>query len=344
MKKIGLLIACTIVLSGCSPSNGILNEKDVSAYSYEEIKPLLEEQENISYTPDDVKLFIEELKKTSSELETKDRYNYITMVLQDINRFEGINFAYDTGVGIYSEKYSKEEFKYLVNALDKTIAKGIKLYLDKNGDVKIDGTAKNTKIGRVWINIRTPEPDPYMENHPNWESIEEGISNAKPVNNNINLRIQIKDIKDEKYKKIVDSLITDDLALDSIRIGKEKNLISLNNIEFINGEDSKKQKLMINYELFVDEDEIEKVRISIISLKNSNITDQDLKLLGKLSSKFDFKNGDIKILEDIRANIKDGKSGKFTKSSDRFSFKYSSREDKSYEFTRNMTEIVIEKK
>ena len=47
MKKIGLLLACTVVLSGCTPTNGILKEKDVNTLSYEKVKPLIEEREKI---------------------------------------------------------------------------------------------------------------------------------------------------------------------------------------------------------------------------------------------------------------------------------------------------------
>lgn len=336
MKKIGLLLACTVVLSGCTPTNGILKEKDVNTLSYEKVKPLIEEREKISYIPEDVKLFIDELKKINNGIQTKEDYNYISMILEDINRSGGGNFSYETVVGRYSEDDSKVEFQYLVDALDKTIAKGIKLYLDKNGDVETDGVAKSTKIGRVWIHINTQEPDPYYTEHHN--------SNTKPLKNNISLRIQIRDVKDDKYKELVNSVITDSLTLDSIKVGKEKNLITLNNIEFKNDDNSKNLKPLINYELFVSDDEIDKARISIISVMDKNVDDQDLELLEKLSSKFDFKNGDIKILEEIRTNIKNNKNGKVSKSSDKFNFRYSNLEDRTYEFTRNMTEIVIEKR
>lgn len=347
MKKIGLLLACTVVLSGCTPTNGILNEKEVNVPSYEKIKPLIEEQEKISYTPEDVKLFMDELKKINNSIETKEGSNYISMVLDGVNRFGGGNFSYETGVGIYSDDNSKVEFQQLVDALDKTIAKGIKLYLDKNGDVETDGVAKSTKIGRVWIHIKTEESDPNYKEHPDYTEGDEyrkTTSKIKPLKNNIDLRIQIRDVKDDKYKKLVNSVITDDLTLDSIKIGKEKNLITLNNIEFKNGDNSLKQKPLINYELFVTDGEIDKARISIISVTDKKLNDQDLELLEKLSTKFDFKNGDIKILEEIRNNIKNNKNGKSSKTTDRFNFRYSSLEDKSYQFARNMTEIVIEKK
>lgn len=342
MKKIGLLLACTIVLSGCSPTNGILKEKDVNVQTHKSVEMLIKEQEKISYLPEDVKLFLQELKEVEKNLESKDGYNYLRMVIEDINRFEGGKFVYETGVGIYSDDYTKKEFEYLVDALDKTIAKGIKLYIDKNGDVELGDDTKATKIGRVWINIMTEEVDPNVD--PNYIASGGGLSKLKPSKNNISLSIQIRDVKNEQYKKLVNSLIEDNLTLYSIKDGKEKDLITLNNIEFKNGIRSQTQNPAINYELFVEEDEIDKVRISIISAKGKIVTDQDLKLLEKLSSEFDFKNDDIKVLEDIRKNIKSNKNGKFEKSSDRFSFKYSTIEDKSYEFTRNMKEIVIEKK
>ena len=333
MKKIGLLLACTIVLSGCSPTNGILKEKDVKVQTHESTEMLIKEQEQISYIPEDVKLFLQELEKVEKNTESQDGYNHVQMVMEDINYFRGGNFVHETGISMYSDDYSKKGFGHLVDALDKTIAKGIKLYIDKNGDVELGDDTRATKIGRVWINIRTEEVDP---NH-----IAPEVKSSK---NSINLNIQIRDVKNDQYKKLVNSLIEDNLTLDSIKVGKEKDLISLNNIEFKNGIHLQNQSPAINYELFVEGDEIDKVRITIISAKGKIVTDQDLKLLEKLSSEFDFQNGDIKILEDIRTNIKGGKSGKLTKSSDRFNFKYSSLEDKSYQFTRNMTEIVIEKK
>lgn len=340
MKKIGLLLICIVVLAGCSPTNGILNEKEASKLSSENVKKLVEEQEKISYIPDDVKSFVEELKKESSKIETKEDYNYIDMVVEDINRLERGRFSYETGIGEYSEEYAKVEFQNLVDVLDKTIAKGIKLYLDNNGDLNTEGAIKSTRIGRVWVSIMTPISEPEYNNE---GLVNQTISNTKSLKNNIDLRIQIKDVNNDKYKKLVDSVITDDLTLDSIKFGKEKNLITLNNVEFINGNNSLKQKPLINYELFVSDGDIDKAKISILSVRGKKVSDTDLELLEKLSSKFDFKNGDIKILEDIRNNVKNEKIGKLSKSSEKFNFRYSSFEDKSYLFTRNITEITIEK-
>lgn len=347
MKKLGLLLVCTMVLSGCSPTNGIVKEKEKEFPSQEIIQTLVEEQENISSIPEDVKIFIEELKEIEKGIDSKNGFNYIQMVREDINRSGGSNFSYETGVGRYSDEYSKKEFKYLIEALDKTIAKGLKLYLDKNGELETNGEVKSTKIGRVWINIKTEKDDSSYSEHPDYTE-DSRSSNTKPdvkqSKNNISLRIQIRDVKDAKYKELIASVITDDLTVDSIKVGKEKNLITLNNIEFKNENFYKDQKSMINYELFVGGSEIEKVKISIISSKGKNITDQDLKLLEKLSSRFDFKNGDIKIMEDIKIDINDQKNAKYTKSSDRFNFSYYSLEDKEYGFTRSITQLIIEKK
>ena len=63
MKKLGLLLVCTMVLSGCSPTNGIVKEKEKEFPSQEIIETLVEEQENISSIKKKKKILENKIKK-----------------------------------------------------------------------------------------------------------------------------------------------------------------------------------------------------------------------------------------------------------------------------------------
>lgn len=333
MKKIVLLIMCMMFLSGCSATNGIVSKSDVETLNYNNVKLMVAEQKNVSYIPDDVKEFlssVEEANKNNNE----SAYGYLDI------RSSIIGYGNDGNSEFLHEVYTSDdlneeervEFNKLVDILDQTISKGIKSYLDQNINENLESVRYN-KVGRVWMFINPV--DAYMEP----ENEDRG--------NSVTLMIKVKDIKDKEYKKIVDNIGDDELILNSINIGKQQNFIELSNMEQKNSISYGVIKPAVSYQLFMEEKEINKVRLSVESVSNEKIND-DFKSLSNISNQLGFTIEDMKQLEEVRTLIKENKPGKKTLSSDRFNFSFRNLENKNSRYgpydSTNLTEVIIEKK
>lgn len=337
MKKLGLLIISTIILSGCSPKNGIINKVDIEASNYESVKSLLEEQKNVSYIPDDVKEFISKSKDVNDK-KFESSNHYLDIRLQSGEYMSDSEFLYE----VYMDPESRNDFNSLVDVLDTTISKGIKLYIDKNIDADLSKSGKIMKIGKVWILI-SPVYEEIVEQY--GEQVDEDGKELSQINKNeILLIIQAKDIKDEKYKKITDNIQGEDLILESIKVGKEQNVVSLKNMESKQYNSYTVNKPAINYQLFIKDENINKVRMSIISPIKDEINN-DLKSLNRISNQLEFNIDDIKKLEEIKTFIRENKVGKKSVSSENFNFSYKNLETKNFSYqSRNLTEVIIERK
>ena len=342
MKKLSILLISMMFLSGCSATNGIVSESDVENLNYENIgsmeniQSILEEQKNISYIPDDVKEFLEKIEEAEKN-QGLSEYGYLdinNVVKTHSNNLS--NFLYETHLSGARSDEEEKEFKSLVDILDQTISKGIKLYIDKNINEDI-GDGIQTKIGRTWISINPI--DRRLD------------SEASNLQNSVTLVIKIKDIKNEEYKEIIKNISGDDLILDSIKIGNKQNLIELSNVEYKNDFTLHElKKPSISYQLFIENNKVDKVRLIVESASNEKISD-NFKSLSKLSEELKFDIEDmkvLKVLEEIKILIKENKEGKKTLSSDKFNFSYRNLENNRFIYgpyeSRNLTEVVIERK
>ena len=340
MKKLGLLFVSAILLTGCSATNGMVNKSDIESASYESIKPLVEEQKKVSYIPDDVKEFVSKAKEVNDR-QFESANQYLDIRLQDMDYMGNSEFLYEI-YRDYSESGSSTQFNKLIDVLDETISKGIKLYIDKNIDSDLEKSGKVMKIGRVWIIMTPIDKDLLEENYGDSEVSKN--SQLDKQKNEVMLLIKVKDVKDEKYKKVIESVQGEDLILRSIKIGKEQNLVELNNIESKQFGGYIVNKPAINCQLFMKDENINKVRISLTSLAKEKINNE-LKLLGRISHQLEFNSQDMKKLEEIKVMIKENEADKKSVSSENFNFSYKNLENKdlSYEIN-NLTEIIIERK
>ncbi len=340
MKKIGLLLISITLLSGCSSTNGIVSKNDMKAANYESIKSLVEEQKNVSYIPGDIKKFVSKAKEVNNkQLETSNQY--LDIRLQDIDYIGDGGFLYEV-YRDYSDVASITDFDKLVDVLDETISKGIRVYLDKNMNSGLKKSGKVMKIGRVWIFIKPIDKDILERDYKSSEIARNPERDMQK--NEVILIIKAKDVKNKKYKKMIDNIQGEDLILESIKIGKEQNLIELRNMESKQLDGYIADKPAINYQLFIKDENINKVRISIISPSKEKISN-DLKSLNRLSNQLEFTTEDIENLEEIKTLIKENKVGKKSLSSDRFKFTYSNLESKDFSYkSRNLIEVIIERK
>lgn len=333
MKKLGLLLISTILLSACSPKNGVMSKRDVENVNQEEIKSIFEEQRNVSYIPDDVKEFVIKTKDARDEI-GEFYTGYLDINLNDSygGHIQDSEFLYDI---YYSnsegDTQTKKEFDKLVDTLDETISKGIKLYLEKNLNEDIKGEGLTNQIGKVLIIIT---PIEYMDD----------IPRESQGKNELRLIMQARDIKDKEYKELVDNIKGENLILESINIGKEQNLIRLTNIENKRYDGYKLKNDAIHYQLFMKDKKIDKIRMTIITPSKEKIRD-DLSSLERVTNTLEFDNDDIKKLEEIKSLVKENKTGKKTLSSKNYNFIYKNLSDKDYNYENTyLTDVVIEKK
>ncbi len=352
MKKIGLLIVSTIVLSGCTPTNGILSKKDLMDSSiqgnYKAVESILEQQKDVAYAPDDIKDFV---SKTKTDDQSDSGGGYLNIRLQDMDHMNLGSFVYDVYYGGRIETNSKAEFAKLVDILDETISSGIKGYLDAHMEEDIEANGIYTKIGKVWIYVTPIDKRDYPD-HPDSTYEDAGLDEdlkGETTKNEVRLLIEVKDVKDKNYKNIVDSLIGEDLIVDYINVGKEQNLIQLSNVKskFYEEYRSTLEIPALKYQLFMKDKEVNKARIFITSNANKEINDE-LESLTRLSQALKFNSEDMKQLDEIKDTIKKNKNGKRSLSSEDFNFSYKNLEAERSPYGKpekiNIAEIVIEKR
>lgn len=340
MKKIALLLISIVLLSGCTATNGIVNNSDIEAANFESIKSLIEEQKNVSYIPKDVKEFVSKAKEAGSK-QPEVSNEYLDVRLQDSDYIEDSSFLYEV-YRDYNDSASISNFNKLIDVLDETISKGIKLYLDKNIDLELEKPGKVMKIGRVWIFISPIEKE-FLEAN-NMDSEIDRDPDYKVPKNEVMLIMKVKDIKDEKYKKLIDNIQGEDLILESIKVGKEQNLIQLNNMESKQHDGYSLNKPSINYQLFVKDGNINKMRMSLTTPSKEKINNE-MKSLLRVTNQLEFNSEDMRKLEEIKTLIKENKVGKESLSSEQFQFSYKNSENKDYSYEgRNLIEVIIERK
>ena len=338
MKKLLFLLVSTILLTGCTAQNGVVNSKDLEDIKYENIKPLLERQKDTAIIPEDVRGFLNKLDQVKKEnLDQEDTMGYLSIGIERFAEDQPL-FMYETALNDYANENEKTQFYKLIDVLDQTIAEGILEFLRENEPKDLTEENISEKIGRVWVQISKPVHD---DNYLNSEGI-----NVKDLKNDIIIWIKVRDIKDEKYKKLVSILTEEDLILNDIKIGEHRDSITLENIEFKNRYGTRKATA-ISYNLFIKDGTIEKVRTSIVSPKDSKIMDSDLDSLKKIASVLEFETSDIKSLEKIETMIKENKQKSGNTQSDKFSFNYKALKTNNYRDNMESTkiiELIIEKR
>lgn len=322
MKKLGLLLVTSMFLSGCSATQGIFSERDIISASKQDIELLENKQQNISYIDQDVEDFLDQTNKANEKYKDSEfDYGYLNMGYQLQNQEEDTSeFLHQVYIESNPDQDAEIQFEELVDILDKTIGKGIKLYLDNNAN-KDNQEVKSTKIGRTWVSSSS---------------------------NGVNLIIKLKDIKDKQYNELVNEIQDENLIIDSINIGKQQDLITLSNLDYKNygqyGE-YRSTNAALSYQLFMENKEIQKIRMVIRKDASQSINDS-LEPLTRISNKLKFDLGDINKLEEIKTLIKANKTNKKSWSSDKYNFSYRNLEGEKdfYDepITINISEVIIE--
>lgn len=346
MKKIGLLLVATIFLSGCSTTNGMLSKEDVINAAKSDSKEIIEKQKEVSYIPEDVKEFLEKSREANEDTSGQSN-SYLNIRLDDASHMDNGRFLNEIYMTDSIENPLDEELSKFIDILDETIAKGIKLYLDKNINANIKESGISTRIGRAWVFINPIKYEYEGGSYPESTIDSEDNSGIEFAKNEVTIIMKLRDIKDPDYKKIVESIQGEDFLINSINIGRNQDLIRLNNMESMKNNGYSDSDSGIRYQLLMKDKMIDKVKMSVIGLGNEKIKD-DLQSLTRVSNALGFDIEDTKKLEELKVLIKENKVGKKTLNSKNFNFSYKNLEsDRSaYGVPKkiNTAEIIIEKR
>ncbi|AFS78876.1 hypothetical protein Curi_c18700 [Gottschalkia acidurici 9a] len=318
MKRLGLMVLSTIILTGCTSTNGILTIKDIEEIDHKQVEEIVNKQKNILYTPEEVNEVITKINNLGAETIDKNEYTHEIVARN------------------YSSKEEKEYFNKVVDILDETIAKGLRNYIDSHAEIDIGKEGVQTAIiGRVSVYIDNDNINRmYYDENEN-------------IGNNISIKIYTKDIKDKEYLNLINSIKAKDFLLQDIKLGKYQNLIKISNVIYLHDQKDvlKKTPPQVSYEIFTKDKEIEKVRVSIIKEKSIDVEGKDITPLKNIGSILRFNTKDFKVLEDITSNINQNVKGNKKISTDGLEYKYRNIEkvDRYTESKQHMIEVTIEK-
>lgn len=239
MRKLIYIVGTSLILTGCSTSISSPTFVDTVATEVGAIE--YTRQKNV-YINDDMKKVIEDINSLSDKYK-KDMDErqfdslYIDIYEEDYQRIKDINF---NNKHIYGPKY----FNELVEILDKSLAEGLKDYVNEMKDKKFedDGTVIE-KIGNTVVFI-------------------EPIGNDEE--NYISIKVNFLDVEDEYYRDIFNKVSDGKYVLDNVIRGEKLNLIDFVNINANNPKyyyEYKDNNLEIRYNMFLEDKDIEKVNI-----------------------------------------------------------------------------------
>ena len=335
MKKLGLvLVLSSMLLSGCTATNGILTSQDVRSVDKEHLEQLIKKQRNVYTTSEDVQKMIDRINAIKTDdLEGEEDGNYI-----ENNRIASSHSRFEIE-GSLSENSNDNYFKKCVDILDETVAGGIKKYINSfsKEDISKNGP-QSAIIGRASVYVFA---DSYRV-----DKVDDNIYY-------VNIKVNLGDVRDKTYANLIDNIRSKDFLLQDIEVGKYQDLIKISNVPYINnlGHRVEESKARVSYELFIDNDkkEIKKVKLMIVKQKGSNIKESNMYSLKNIASIMKFDTKDFKVLEDMTDNINKDMIKTKGVSTEKFNFRYKGTRT-NYKYSdegmkeNNLIEITIENK
>lgn len=236
MKKLIFALVSLTLLTGCSTNVRMMDNGSVITAN--ELRAITERKEQDMYTTDEVKDAISDINALREEY--KDDIDgrgfdslYIDTYGGDSRRIKNVQF---NNKDIYNDEY----FDGLIDILDKSLARGIEDYLEdiKNKALEPEDILIE-KIGRALV---------YTENR------------GENEDNYISIKLDLLDIKNEYLRELFKDISDGKYILDDIMRGEELNLLTFvnpNHAHNIYDYDA----LSIRYNMFLADNEIEKVNI-----------------------------------------------------------------------------------
>lgn len=300
MKKLIYIMGISLFLTGCS-SESVVVEETYPTTSEDNISSENDIGEEIDtnnsqegmYVNNDMKEAIKEINALQEKYadlvddNSDDRGPntlYINMYDDNIQWAQDIRFN-------NQEIYNKDYFDDLIQILDKSIAKGLKDYVEdlKNKPLEYDH-AISKKIGRSIV---------YTE------------SRGQDVGNYIYIKINLLDISDDYYRDIFDSIADDKYILGKVVVGEDLTLLDFANM---NGEDDMYQydNLNIRYNMFFKDKDFKKINILLKGKNGEEIQYDDVGVFINLLNTLDINEQKEKdaLINEYKNVLKDKSNSK----------------------------------
>lgn len=265
MKKLILIVFSCLILTSCSSTvklrkNAVIDLEEISSVPYI--------QEKSTYINDNMKKTIDEInnlkEKYEESLELDDDFSPIYIDIYEIDDMESSNHrSMENNIIISNNRryYNLDYFNDIVEILDKQEAVGLKDYVEEAYNMKLEPNEIIVKkIGRTVVHV------------------ENRIGNEEYY---IAINMNIRDIRDEEYRKIFHKISDDKYIFSNIFIGENLNLISFVNDELLmNNYNSKFAK--IRYEVLLKDKDINKVNILVSRNREEKLKEEDIEVFNNL--------------------------------------------------------------
>ncbi|WP_353093150.1 hypothetical protein [Tissierella praeacuta] len=281
MNKLIVLIGCSLILTGCSSS---INTRASLNDGAEVVKVIsLENDQEQMYINDDMKEVIDEinnLREKYKDILKEGNFESLYINIYDNYQRDSYDTRFDNNMSRYNEDY----FNDLVQIIDKSIAHGLKDYVDEMSNKKLEpNDSISKKIGRAVATVITADNINYKDNR-------------------IVIELNILDIKDDNYRNIFNKISDNNYILDNVVKGEELDLINFVNC---NGytRNYRANNPSIRYNLFLKDKEIEKVNILIKKVKDNKLDGIDIEVFLNLLSSLNLNEEEKKVLLEEYRNI-----------------------------------------
>lgn len=265
MKKLILIVFSCLILTSCSSTvklrkNAVIDLEEISSVAYI--------QEKSTYINDNMKKTIDEInnlkEKYEESLELDDDFSPIYIDIYEIDDMESSNHrSMENNIIISNNRryYNLDYFNDIVEILDKQEAVGLKDYVEEAYNMKLEpNEIIIKKIGRTVVHV------------------ENRIGNEEYY---IAINMNIRDIRDEEYRKVFHKISDDKYIFSNIFIGENLNLISFVNDELLmNNYNSKFAK--IRYEVLLKDKDINKVNILVSRNREEKLKEEDIEVFNNL--------------------------------------------------------------
>ncbi len=255
MKKFIWILGLLLVLTGCR--DVIIEDRE--GFVEDEIDSITSKKERATYISDETKEVVAEinnLREKYKNIMTEEEYEFESVYIDLQGQgMKGISFDNR----IFN---SKDYFAELIEILDNSVAEGLKNHIEDMEEKKInDDMIILKKIGRAVV---------YAENR-------------EEADNYISVKVDFSDIKDEDYGALFQEISDDKYILSNIIIGEKADMIdfvNLNNSYDMGYEGGNFKS--IRYNMFLVENNIEKVNILMQAKDQSPIKDEDIDVFTNL--------------------------------------------------------------
>lgn len=304
------------MLTGCSTAFVDTVALEVSSIEYTREKNV--------YINGDMKKVIEDINNLSDKYkkDIDERHFdslYIDIYEENYGRIKDITF---NNKHVYGPNY----FNELVEILDKSLAEGLKEYINemKYKQIKYEETVIE-KIGNTVVFVG-------------------GIEGSEE--NYISIKVNFLDVEDEYYRDIFNKISDGKYVLDNVIRGEKLNLIDFVNINANNPQyyyEYKANNLEIRYNMFLEDKSIEKVNILIKGKSELELEYDDIGVFINLLNTLELNEKDKDLLLDEYKNVVGNKVNK-TISLDNYEVTINSRKENSYsEINRELIYFSIER-